>query len=346
MAGIKDKNPQDVCSKILDRMEETTVYRPDVVCMPETFPFANCGGKPNLAEVAEERSGPILDRFADFARRHHCYVICSTYTKSEGRHYNAAVLLDREGHYVGEYRKINPDDEELAHGVTPGPLQPPTFDTDFGRIGMQICYDANWYDNWHKLGEAGAQIVFWPSFFAGGMMLNSHAWMNKYYVVSSILNGTRQRWWIPSVKKSWPLAGPAIGFARHSTWITRLFRPWAILKRSSASRESMAGISGFDCCMSKPSAMIQGVSGSVSVAEALKEFDIPTTNEMFAASTREQNAKRPEVNLKQPEKAHSHTETVSGYGISPSTPVEFGSPRCGVYESSRRRIMRRAEENC
>ena len=293
MAGIKDKNPQDVCSKILDRMEETTAYRPDVVCTPETFPFANCGGKPNLADVAEERSGPISERFADFARRHHCYVICSTYTKSEGRHYNAAVLLDREGHYVGEYRKINPDDEELAHGVTPGPLQPPTFDTDFGRIGMQICYDANWYDNWHKLGEAGAQIVFWPSFFAGGMMLNSHAWMNKYYVVSSILNGD------PS-KIVDPLGEEIVATGRAGNWIC------APLNMDYAVIQTVGNLKKAECITRKYGrdfrirvlhvealAMVQGVSGSVSVAEALKEFDIPTTKEMFVASTREQNAKRP-----------------------------------------------------
>ena len=40
-------------------------------------------------------------------------------------------------------------------------------------------------------------------------------------------------------------------------------------------------------------AMIEGVSPDITVAQALKEFDIPTTKEMFANATRMQNAKRP-----------------------------------------------------
>lgn len=39
--------------------------------------------------------------------------------------------------------------------------------------------------------------------------------------------------------------------------------------------------------------LIEGVTGDISVAQALKEFDILTAKEMLASSTREQNARRP-----------------------------------------------------
>jgi predicted amidohydrolase len=160
-AGLKAQNTQELCKKMLSRMEEVAPYQPDIICTPEVFPYFGLpGGKPSVPAVAEERSGPVLDQFAGFARRHRCYVICSTYTKEAGRYYNAAVLFDRQGRYVGEYRKINPDEGDMALGCTPGPLQPPVFETDFGTIGMQICYDANWYDNWRRLSDAGAKIVF------------------------------------------------------------------------------------------------------------------------------------------------------------------------------------------
>jgi beta-ureidopropionase len=86
---------------------------------------------------------------------------------------------------VGEYRRANPTDGELELGVTPGSLQPPVFQTDFGTIGIQICYDVNWYGNWRRLSRAGAEIVFWASAFGGGMTLNSLTWMNKSYIVTS-----------------------------------------------------------------------------------------------------------------------------------------------------------------
>jgi beta-ureidopropionase len=213
LVGLDAKDPQEMCKQLLNRMEEVTPYQPDIICTPETFPFVGLpGGKPNLAEVAEQRTGPILHQFANFARQHRCYVICSTYTKEAGRYYNASVLLDREGRYVGEYRKINPDGSEIDHGVIPGPVQPPVFSTDFGTIGMQICYDVNWYDNWRRLADAGAKIVFWPSFFAGGMMLNSLAWMNKFYVVSSAQNQH-------PTKMVNPLGEEIVATGRAANWI-------------------------------------------------------------------------------------------------------------------------------
>ena len=122
--GLTAQDSHEMCRRMLNRMEELTPYQPDIICTPEVFPYVGLpGGKPTLSEVAEQRAGPVLGQFADFARRHHCYVICSTYTKEAGRYYNASVLFDREGRYVGEYRKINPDEDDMALGVTPGPLR-------------------------------------------------------------------------------------------------------------------------------------------------------------------------------------------------------------------------------
>ena len=73
----------------------------------------------------------------------------------------------------GEYRKIHPTIGEMNSGVMPGPLNPPVFQTDFGAVGAQICFDIEWPDGWRKLREAGAEMVFWPSAFAGSASTKS-----------------------------------------------------------------------------------------------------------------------------------------------------------------------------
>jgi len=172
--------------KVLNLMEEVVPYQPDIVCLPEIFPFMRIAAKrPSLSEIAEKPLGPISSQFAEFANKNSCYVICPIYTEDSGKYYNAAVIIDRNGKVAGEYRKIRPTIGEIEGGIIPGPKNPPVFKTDFGTIGVQICYDINWRDAWEKLGKYGAEIVFWPSQFNGGKMLNSLAWMNKYYVVSS-----------------------------------------------------------------------------------------------------------------------------------------------------------------
>ena len=292
--GLEAQDSQEMCKKMLNRMEEVTPYQPDIICTPEVFPFVGLAeDRRPVSEVAEERTGPVLDQFANFARQHRCYVICSTYTKEKGHYYIASVLFDREGRYAGEYRKTNPTDDELELGVTPGALVETVFETDFGTIGIQICYDVNWYDNWRRLGDAGAKLVFWPSAFAGGMMLNSLAWMNKYYIVSSI-------GFLHPTKIVNPLGEDVVLTGRAANWVCApLNLDFAVVQTVEHFRKfkdiSKKYGRGFRIQILHVEALatIEGVSANISVPQVLKEFGIPTSQELLAASTRKQNAKRP-----------------------------------------------------
>ena len=291
--GLQAKDPQEMCRAMLKRMEESLPMQPDIICTPEVFAFTGLATRSRapLPEIAEERSGPVLDQFANFARQHRCYVICSTYTKQGGHCYISSVLFDRQGKYVGEYRKTNPTDSELELGVTPGSLDPPVFQTDFGTIGIQICYDVNWYENWTRLRHKGAEIVFWPSAFGGGMMLNSLAWMNKYYIVSATSEHP--------TKIINPLGEDIAETGRAANWIG------APINLDVAVVQSVQHIHKFDKITQKYGrrfrfrilhvealALIEGLSADISVPQVLKEFGIPTSKEMIANSGRLQDAKR------------------------------------------------------
>lgn len=182
---LEARTHEEMIRKVLKQLDDIRPFQPDVVCLPEVFPFLKISKRPPLAEVAEAPLGPISTRFAAWAKDNHCNLICPIYTRQDGRFYNSAVVINREGKCLGEYRKIHPTVSEMERGVAPGPLDPPVFQTDFGTIGVQICYDINWHEGWKKLRQGGAEIVFWPSAFCGGRMLNALAWMNKYCVVSS-----------------------------------------------------------------------------------------------------------------------------------------------------------------
>lgn len=170
---------------ILSRMEQTLPYQPDIICLPEAFVY-QWSRKPSLSEKAEEVPGPTTSIIAEFARKHNCYVICPLHTKEGGRFYNTAVLIGRKGEIVGKYHKLYPVSSEIKGGITPGPAKVPVFDTDFGKIGIQICFDANWHEGFRSLSDSGAEIVFFSSAFDGGRILNLLAWDHEVYIVSSL----------------------------------------------------------------------------------------------------------------------------------------------------------------
>lgn len=161
--------------RLVEGLDVAVGYNPDIICLPENF--ANDG------KSAEEVPGPITNRFSEYAKNNNCYIICTLVRKENDRLFNSSVLIDRKGKIVGIYNKIHPTSGECKDGCIPASLDPPVFETDFGKIGIQICFDINWVNEWRKLKDKGAEIVFWPSTYIGGRLLTAHARLFNYYVV-------------------------------------------------------------------------------------------------------------------------------------------------------------------
>jgi predicted amidohydrolase len=164
----------------IERLDNAATFRPDIVCLPELF----------SDQPPESATGQVSARVAQWARAHSSYVVFGLKTRAGNRTYNSAVLVDRHGDVVGSYNKIHPTENELRDGTTPGDDDPQVFETDFGPIGIQICFDINWWDNWKRLKAKGAQIVFFPSAFPAAHQLSALALMNQFFVVSSPQSGT------------------------------------------------------------------------------------------------------------------------------------------------------------
>jgi beta-ureidopropionase len=163
--------------------------KPDLVCLPEAFSSVSVPCE-HISEVAENLPGPTTDAAAERARKGKCYVICPVVTQRDGVYWNSAVVIDRDGAIMGVYDKLHPvttssDYTAFESGTSPGETAP-VFDLDFGRVGVQICFDIQFPESWSELADQGARLVFWPSAYNGGFPLQAYAWRHHFYVVSSV----------------------------------------------------------------------------------------------------------------------------------------------------------------
>jgi len=161
--------------------------RLDLVVLPEAF-LTRQGD--SLAKQAV-RLAEVEPRIAACARRHHCYLVVPMFlqeAEAPPRYSNAAVLVDREGRVAGIYRKVHPvapqGSDVLEAGITPGRLFP-VFDCDFGRVGIQICFDMMYTDGWQALADQGAEIVALASADPDVVHPAAYAMQHEYYVVSA-----------------------------------------------------------------------------------------------------------------------------------------------------------------
>ncbi len=184
--GLRFSSAKEMIDAVLARAETLVVKNPDVICLPETFASTSISmQEPSFSAKTEEVHRESLAACVQFARKHRCYLICPTFSADNGKLYNSAFVIDRSGEVVGEYRKIHPTTGEMNDGVLPGSAEPAVIETDFGKIGIQICYDVEWNDGWKKLMDAGVDLVFWPSAFAGGRSIQGKAWSHRYPVITS-----------------------------------------------------------------------------------------------------------------------------------------------------------------
>ena len=104
--------------------------------------------------------------------------------REAGAIYNAAVLLDRSGAVAGVYRKMFPTIGEIEEGITPGD-RACVAETDFGRVGLALCFDLNFRLVAESIAEHSAELVVFSSMYRGGISARIWAYDFGWYLVSS-----------------------------------------------------------------------------------------------------------------------------------------------------------------
>jgi predicted amidohydrolase len=151
----------------------------DIVLLGETITMPARGDVPAL-EKAVSVPGPVTEKFSELARKWKMYIIVGLLENENGSLYNTAVLIGRDGSIAGKYRKVFLPLEDIECGIIPGDSYP-VFETDFGKIGIMICYDIQFVDPGRALSAQGAEIIFVPNWGnvlpAGVRAMENHVWL-------------------------------------------------------------------------------------------------------------------------------------------------------------------------
>ena len=131
---------------------------------------------------------------------------CARLRRRNGwRFYNTAAVLDRDGSYLGKYRKTHiphlaPRFWEKFY-FKPGNSGYPVFPTAVGTIGVYISYDRHFPEGARALGLNGPEIVFNPSATVAGLSeylweleQPAHAVANGYFIGAINRVGHEQPW--------------------------------------------------------------------------------------------------------------------------------------------------------
>ncbi len=168
--------------QFVELVDRAVPEKTDVIVLPEGMTVAGTGKSD--ADVSEPVPGPTTEKLGELARRKHAYIVAGIYEREAPAVYNTAVLIDREGRFIGKYRKVYLPREEIEAGLTPG-NDYPVFRTDFGKIGIMICWDVEYADPARALALKGAEMILMPIWDGDAALTKARAIENHVFLVSS-----------------------------------------------------------------------------------------------------------------------------------------------------------------
>lgn len=180
-------------SGLIDQMAEESHKKYgrdlDLAVLPEMAVTGEISG--DIMEHSVPLEGSLRDTFARKAQQHHCYIVVPTYlleNREKKLCSNAAILIGRKGELIGVYRKlhlaVHTGSDSLEGGMSPG-KEAPVFECDFGKLGIQICFDIEYDYGWRELARKGAELVVWPTQSPQTTHPAARAIEHRYYIVSS-----------------------------------------------------------------------------------------------------------------------------------------------------------------
>lgn len=151
--------------RVLDLAERAAADGARIIVFPELCTSGCMLMTRSAAYAAAERvpDSPTVRALEALAAKRNCYLVAGLPELGEDgvSCYNTAVLVGPEG-YIGRHRKLHLWDVDKLY-FEPGDLGYQVFSTPLGRIGMLVCYDMWFPENFRILAAMGADLICCPT---------------------------------------------------------------------------------------------------------------------------------------------------------------------------------------
>ncbi len=131
----------------------------DFIVLPE---YVSTGSVPErFKELAEPISGDTVTELLHMSEKNNIHIVASFIEEEDGQNYNTAILTDPKGELLAKYRKIHlfMDEKRYVKNGT----EIVTAETEFGKVGLMICYDGVFPEVARRLAIEGVDMILVPA---------------------------------------------------------------------------------------------------------------------------------------------------------------------------------------
>ena len=208
-ACVQLRSSDDVAANISETVRlvrEAAARGARFIATPENTTLMAPDGGAKLAHSFDEAHDPALPVFAALAKELNVWLLIGSLAikVSDTKTANRSFLFGPDGTITARYSKIHLFDVALASGevyresnTVEGGNEAVVADTDFGSVGLSICYDLRFPQLYRRLAQKGAFLFTVPSAFTvptgeahWHVLLRARAIENGAFVIAPAQGGT------------------------------------------------------------------------------------------------------------------------------------------------------------
>ena len=159
---------QENLESSLRAVREAASQRADLILFPEvqlTEFFPQYPGQ-DVFGYRVGRDSEIVKAFCDAAREHQIMVVPNLYLEEHGKAYDASLLIRKDGTIAGVQKMVHVAQADKFFEqdyYTPADDGFQIFETEFGRIGLVICFDRHYPESIRTEALMGADLILIPT---------------------------------------------------------------------------------------------------------------------------------------------------------------------------------------
>jgi len=211
----------------------------ELAALPENFALLSADPSGRVAIAEDDGAGPVQDAVADMARQTGIWLVAGTISiksADPARPNAACCVYDNTGTRVGRYDKVHLFDVRIPSareayaesGFTLPGQKPLVIATPWGRLGIAVCYDLRFPEQFRAMAAEGLELLLLPAAFTvptgrahWEILLRARAIENLCYVAAAAQTGQhpggRSTWGHSMIVGPWGEvladAGTAVGIA-------------------------------------------------------------------------------------------------------------------------------------
>tara|TARA_B100000929_G_scaffold8635_1_gene7340 strand:- start:320 stop:1189 length:870 start_codon:yes stop_codon:yes gene_type:complete len=157
----------------------------NIILLQELFqtPYFCIQYDENIFKLAQNfENNKILKQMSELAKKLNVVLPISFFEKDNNAYFNSIAVINSDGNILGKYRKSHiPDGAGYLekYYFNPGNTGFKVWDTNFGKIGIGICWDQWFPEAARIMALKGAEILFYPTAIGDELMSeydSSGAW--------------------------------------------------------------------------------------------------------------------------------------------------------------------------